>query len=85
MHELEDLSERVTELGTSSSRPWLRQTLLDHEQIAEAMDVMPDAVMILDPEGKLAYANRACEILLGYTAREMVGKSLVELLTYARP
>ena len=37
-------------------------------------------VVVLDPKGRIEFFNRTAEILSGYTAQKMMGKSLVELL-----
>ena len=39
-----------------------------------AIEEMPDGVMLVGMDGKLAYMNRACEKLLGYGIDELIGK-----------
>jgi PAS domain S-box-containing protein len=41
--------------------------------IAESMR---DALMVVNPDGKIRYGNPACEPIFGYTVEEMTGKSL---------
>jgi diguanylate cyclase (GGDEF)-like protein/PAS domain S-box-containing protein len=50
--------------------------------VSAAVEEMPDGIVLVDMEGRLAYANRACERLLGYTASELIGRSALDLPTY---
>ncbi|QIG80303.1 two-component system sensor histidine kinase NtrB [Stakelama tenebrarum] len=47
---------------------------------AEMFGAMPVAVMILDPEERVAHANAACELLLNHSERSMVGQTLRDIL-----
>lgn len=51
--------------------------------VSAVIEDMPDGVVLVDMEGKLAYVNKACERLLGYDARELIGKSALDLPTYS--
>lgn len=43
------------------------------------VESVPNAVLLVNKEGKIAYVNRQCELLFGYSAPELIGQS-VELL-----
>jgi PAS domain S-box-containing protein len=49
---------------------------IDHE----ALDFMADAVVTLDGTGKISSWNAGAERLLGYTAADMVGGSMVPVI-----
>ena len=42
---------------------------------ATVLDHNPDAVMVLDPRGRVLYWNRAAEAIFGYAAAEAVGRA----------
>ena len=48
----------------------------------EVLDWMPDAVVVCDPDGAIAYANRKAETLTGYRREELIGRK-IELLVPA--
>lgn len=50
--------------------------------VSAAMEQMPDGILLVDMEGRVAYANKACERLLGYEASELIGKFALDLPTY---
>jgi diguanylate cyclase (GGDEF)-like protein/PAS domain S-box-containing protein len=49
---------------------WCRRTL-------ERID---DAVVLVEPDGTIAYANAACERLFGFTPREALGRNAIDLV-----
>jgi diguanylate cyclase (GGDEF)-like protein/PAS domain S-box-containing protein len=51
--------------------------------VSAAVEEMPDGIILVGMEGKVAYANKACERLLGYEASELIGKSALDLPTYS--
>ncbi len=53
-----------------------------HRQLANIIDFMPDAVLVIDREGKVIAWNRAIEEMTGMKAEEMLGKGDYE---YALP
>jgi PAS domain S-box-containing protein len=53
-----------------------------HRQLADIINFMPDAVLVIDREGKVIAWNRAMEELTGVKAQEMLGKGDYE---YALP
>ncbi|HJU27163.1 MAG TPA: diguanylate cyclase [Rhodanobacteraceae bacterium] len=48
---------------------------LDH-----VLDMLVDAVCIVDPDGRFVYASAACERIFGYTPDEMIGRQMLELI-----
>lgn len=46
----------------------------------ELLENLPDVVFCLDPVGRFIFANRRTEELLGYGVRQLLGKSLWDLL-----
>jgi diguanylate cyclase (GGDEF)-like protein/PAS domain S-box-containing protein len=46
----------------------------------ELLDLMPDAVCVVDPDGVLLYASAAFERLLGYPRHEVLGRRVFELV-----
>lgn len=46
----------------------------------EMLDLLPDAVCIVDRDGRLLYVSAAFEGILGYTADEVVGRLIFELV-----
>lgn len=44
------------------------------------MDLLLDAVFLVDASGHVAYVNAACEKILGYTPEELIGRALIELV-----
>ena len=62
-----------------------RYKIADHAVANENMiraitDAAQDAIMMMDPEGKISYWNPAAENILGYTNAEAMGKNLHKLL-----
>jgi two-component system cell cycle sensor histidine kinase/response regulator CckA len=51
-----------------------------HEWASAILETVASPIVLLDPEGKIAGFNRACEELTGYTAAEMVGRPVWVLL-----
>ncbi len=84
--EVADLPMRVTELKKSNANgKFTEDALLQNGLLTSAaIEEMPDGVMLVGMDGKLAYMNRACEKLLGYGVDELIGKSALELPTYTQ-
>jgi PAS domain S-box-containing protein len=54
------------------------------EQLRTYLENAPDGVYIYDFEGKILYANRRCEEIIGYKSEEVVGSSFRKLKTTAK-
>lgn len=62
----------------------MRRTVLSQQQQAERLglivDSMDEGLMMIEPGGRIQYANPACERYLGYGPGELDGRSLDDLL-----
>jgi diguanylate cyclase len=47
---------------------------------AELLDLVPDAVCVVDPEGRLLFVNASFERIFGYASHEMLGRQIFELV-----
>jgi PAS domain S-box-containing protein len=47
---------------------------------ADILDLMMDAVFVVDRHGRLEYASRGCVDLLGYRPEELVGTYMIEMV-----
>jgi PAS domain S-box-containing protein len=65
-------SDPLSLTATQVDRPFLRH-------ISRLLDTLPDILYVLDSEGRLADWNRQLELVSGYTADELRGKSALEL------
>ncbi len=59
----------------------LQQT---EERMRAIADSARDAILMMDPEGRVSYWNRAAELILGYTEAEAIGQNLHDLIAPAR-
>ena len=48
--------------------------------LSEIMDLLVDAVCVVDMEGRFVYASAACERVFGYTAAELRGRNMIDLV-----
>lgn len=48
--------------------------------LASVVDLLLDAVCVVDAKGQVVFASAACEQVFGYTADEMRGKALLEMV-----
>ncbi len=44
------------------------------------MDLLLDAVCVVDAEGRFVFVSAACERIFGYTPEEMVGKAMIDMV-----
>lgn len=54
------------------------------ERLRKIVETAQDAVILLDPEGRIAFWNPAAERIFGYTASEILGRDLHEVLAPER-
>ncbi|GAB3625348.1 sensor domain-containing diguanylate cyclase [Pandoraea terrae] len=47
------------------------------EVLANCIELLLDAVFLVDPVGRLVYVSPACEAILGYTSDELIGQSMI--------
>lgn len=48
--------------------------------LSNFVDLMLDAVCVVDPEGRFVFASAACERIFGYTPEEMVGRVMIDMV-----
>lgn len=48
--------------------------------LASVIDLLLDAVCVVDANGRVVFASAACERIFGYTPEEMRGKALLEMV-----
>jgi diguanylate cyclase (GGDEF)-like protein/PAS domain S-box-containing protein len=49
-------------------------------QLGDLLDILPDAVLMVDAQRRIVYANPAVRVLLGYAPQELVGAELALLI-----
>lgn len=47
---------------------------------AKVMDLLLDAICVVDTQGRFVYISGACERIFGYTSEELVGTSMMDLV-----
>ena len=52
----------------------------NHPPLATVMDLLLDAVCVVDPQGRYLYVNAGYERIFGYSAAEVLGKPLIDLV-----
>ena len=58
--------------GLASTTPLFAEIPADHPR--DILDAIPDAIVIVDGEGKIVYANRQISVTLGYAPDELLGR-----------
>lgn len=48
--------------------------------LASFIDLLLDAICVVDAEGRFVFVSAACERIFGYTAEEMIGKAMIEMV-----
>jgi diguanylate cyclase (GGDEF)-like protein/PAS domain S-box-containing protein len=48
--------------------------------LANVLDLMMDAICVVDAEGRFVYLSAACERIFGYRPEELVGRTMIELV-----
>ncbi|MCW3478464.1 diguanylate cyclase [Neisseriaceae bacterium JH1-16] len=51
-----------------------------HVPLASFMDLLLDTICVVDAEGYFVFVSAACERIFGYTAEEMIGKAMIEMV-----
>lgn len=63
---------------TSANVPRVLREL--HVPIPEIIDMLVDAICVVDEEGRFVYVSAAFERIFGYTPREVVGRGMIDLV-----
>jgi len=48
--------------------------------LASVMDLLLDAICVVDPQGRFVFVSAASERIFGYTAEEMIGRLMIDLV-----
>ncbi|MDB5980589.1 MAG: diguanylate cyclase, partial [Pseudomonas sp.] len=48
--------------------------------LSNFVDLMLDAVCVVDPEGRFVFVSAACERIFGYTPEEMIGRVMIDMV-----
>jgi len=48
--------------------------------LAEVLDLMPDAVCVVDPDGRLLFVNASFQRIFGYASEEVLGRQIFSLV-----
>jgi len=48
--------------------------------LASVIDLLLDAICVVDAQGNFVYVSAACERIFGYTPQEMLGKRMIEMV-----
>lgn len=55
-------------------------TLLSRDRLLDVIDLLPDALFVVDAQGHYLFVNGACEQLLGYRPAELIGRRMMDLV-----
>ncbi len=47
---------------------------------SNVIDLLLDAICVVDREGRFVFISAACEAIFGYTAEELIGRAMIELV-----
>ncbi|EGJ09361.1 diguanylate cyclase with PAS/PAC and GAF sensors [Rubrivivax benzoatilyticus JA2 = ATCC BAA-35] len=64
----------------ASPKPAVPMDPLDRAFLANVMDLMLDAVCVVDGEGRFVFVSAAGERIFGYTPQELIGRPMIELV-----
>jgi PAS domain S-box-containing protein len=56
------------------------QTLFARTEFQTLIEAVPDALLMIDEQGRIALVNKQVEVLFGYSRRELLGQELEYLL-----
>lgn len=51
-----------------------------HLPLANVIDLLMDAICVVDAEGRFVYVSAACERIFGYRPDELIGRAMIELV-----
>lgn len=78
-----ELTQRNEELQTEIAERWRTEEELrrSEERFTIMADSAQDAIMMMDPAGRITFYNRTAETMFGWTAAEAMGQDLHSLVT----
>lgn len=53
---------------------------MDSLLLTKVMDLLLDAICVVDAEGRFVFASAACERIFGYTPEELIGRNMIDLV-----
>lgn len=69
----DNIMKRLEELSAPGA-------ILDPDLMARILEVLPDAVVVIDEQGVIRLVNQATELLFGYPRQNLLGQPLETLL-----
>lgn len=72
-----DITERKRALEQEEQA---RAVILAEAKFRELIENAPDAILQVDPSGKIVVANRTAEVMFGYSREELLGESVDKLV-----
>lgn len=80
-----EVSKRVCIFSDITEKKLAEEALRESESRVRAIaDSAQDAILMMDPEGRISYWNPAAERILGYTSTEAIGQNLHALIVPSR-
>jgi len=52
----------------------------NYAPLASVIDLLLDAICVVDAQGNFVFVSAACERIFGYTPEEMLGKRMIEMV-----
>lgn len=74
-HTVDDRLRATNNAGRGVSQPRAKFKSASEKELDYALDLVRDAVVVLDPHGRITYLNHAAEALHGLTSSQLIGKS----------
>jgi PAS domain S-box-containing protein len=72
-------------LRSASERAQLRRMEERNREQAELLDKATDAILVCDPDNRIVYWNQSAERIYGWTADEIIGKDITQVLFHGKP
>ncbi len=66
--------------GEAVEPHWLRSAHLDDEVAWALVELAPNAILLVDPDGEIVLANHQAEKMFGYASGELVGSGVDQLV-----
>ncbi|MGD9162173.1 MAG: ATP-binding protein [Desulfobacteraceae bacterium] len=80
-HAYSTLRENLSLRKELEQRKQTEQELqLLQQRLSSLLNAVEDALLAVNESQEISFCNRACEILLGYQARDLLGQSVLELI-----
>ena len=80
-HKLPDGSTIVVQTDVTEKRAAAEALQQEQKFVSKVFETSNALVMVLDPSGRIVRFNRACEVVSGYSAKEVEGQLFWDILT----